>query len=534
MNDFFRTLRGRATRLTVTIVICAALEMLASVVAHAQTAQFVLRSGADTLSIERFTRSRDRLEGTLLLKPTGSRVAYKLVLAPDATVSLATMDMGRASDAQGAAPEHHAELSFQGDSVVVSTTPGGVLRIATERGAIPYVNPSMAMIEQVVRRARTKGGDSVRVDLFAIAGGRTIETRVNRLGADSVVVGVGGIEMRLAVNAAGDILGGTIPVQHLQILRGEAGSEPLTAPKPDYSAPAGAPYSAAEVRVPTSGGFDLVGTLTAPLDAKSRVPCVVTITGSGLEDRDEALSIVPGYKPFRQVADALARRGIATLRLDDRGFGASGGDPTQATSADLADDLRAALAWLRKREGIDGKRLALLGHSEGGIIAPMVAAGDSSVRAIVLLAAPSRTGRRVIEYQHRHAISRLPGVPAASRDSIVRVAMARTDSMAVGNAWLRFFMSYDPLSIAPQVHAPVLILQGANDRQVEAVQAGELATALKAGGNRDVTVHVLPGLNHLFLPDSSGDPARYSKLAVRNIQPGVLATIVDWLSARLK
>jgi uncharacterized protein len=508
--------------------------LLSAAGTRAQASQFVLRSGVDTVSVERFTRTHDRLQGTLLFKSMGTRVTYRLLLGPDATVRFATIERGRAGDSVSAAPERRDIFAFQSDSVTSSLTPGGLQRLPSRQGAILYVNPSMAMIEQVICRARALGGDSVRVDLFTAAGGKTIESHVIRRGADSVVVELGGIAMRLAVNAAGDITGGTIPAQRIVILRDDADSASLSMPKPDYSSPAGAPYSAAEVSVPTPGGFELVGTLTVPRQAKSLVPCVVTITGSGLEDRDEALSIVPGYRPFRQIADALGRHGIATLRLDDRGFGASGGDPSNATSADFADDVRAALAWLRLRGGIDAKRLALLGHSEGGIIAPMVAADDSSVRAIVLLAAPSRTGRRVIEYQQRYAITHDASIAPAQRDSIARIAMAHVDSMAAGNAWMKFFLSYDPLAIAPRVHVPVLILQGANDRQVEAVQAGELAAALKAGGNRDVTVHVLPGINHLFLPETSGDPAKYAKLSVREIQPDVLAMISGWLSARLK
>src|SRR5205814_10708190 len=138
----------------------------------------------------------------------------------------------------------------------------------------------------------------------------------------------------------------------------------------DYSPPAGAPYSAETVRVPTRGGFELVGTLTRPRKP-GRAPCVVTITGSGQEERDEALPTVKGYRPFRQIADTLARRGIAVLRLDDRGTGESGGRFAGSTSADFSHDVEDALRWLKRAPRIDSTRLALLGHSEGGLIAPL-------------------------------------------------------------------------------------------------------------------------------------------------------------------
>ncbi len=507
---------------------------LGLVPARAVASQFVLRMGADTVTVERCTRTPDRLEGTLLFRAAGVRFEYGLTLGAGATVSSARTSVTRANAPEGSAPEQVAEIAFIGDSAFANLVPGGMQHFGTTPGVVPYLNPSMAMIEQAVRRARALGGDTVSVKLFALAGGRTFPCRVSRRGADSVVVDLGGVEMRLAVNAAGELTGGTIPVQHLEILRSETAAGPLAVAKADYSAPATAPYRAIDVRVPTPGGFELAGTLTLPRATNGRVPCVVTITGSGLEDRDESLPMVQGYRPFRQVAEALARRGVATLRLDDRGFGDSGGDPGSASTADFADDVRAALAWLRKRPEVDGRRLALLGHSEGAIIAPLVASTDTLLRAIVLLAAPARTGRRVIEYQNRYALERDASVPAARRDSLVRSAMLSVDSLAAGSPWLRFFLGYDPLLVAPRVHVPVLIVQGETDRQVEPAQAGELAAALRAGGNRDVTVRKLPGLDHLFLPDPSGDPAGYAQLKVRQVPAEVLALIADWTAARLK
>jgi len=162
---------------------------------------------------------------------------------------------------------------------------------------------------------------------------------------------------------------------------------PAPTPKPDYSAPADAPYTAEDVSVTTPMGHTLAGTLTLPKGASKSKPvgAIVTITGSGPEDRDENIGL-PGFLPFRQIADALGRNGIAVLRMDDRGTGASGGTHKGATSADFAEDIRAGLAYLRTRPEIRADRLGVLGHSEGAIIAPMVAEKEPTLRAMVLLA----------------------------------------------------------------------------------------------------------------------------------------------------
>jgi hypothetical protein len=304
---------------------------------------------------------------------------------------------------------------------------------------------------------------------------------------------------------------------------------------PDYSAPVGAPYRAEEVAVPTPGGFTLAGTLTLPREARGPVPAVVLISGSGPQDRDSRIPGIEGYRAFRQIADTLGRRGIAVLRLDDRGSGRSGGKAEGSTSADFADDVRAAVAYLRGRGEIAPDRIALAGHSEGGIIAPMVAASDPRIRAVVLMAAQSWTGRRVSDYQLRQAW-RAAGVPEARMDSLARANDRARDSVAAQNPWVRFFLDHDPLPTVRRVKAPVLILQGATDRQVTAEQAPELAAALRAGGNRDVTVRVLPDVNHLFLRDPVGtaDPARYAALPSKEMVPEALGALADWLAAKLR
>jgi dipeptidyl aminopeptidase/acylaminoacyl peptidase len=259
----------------------------------------------------------------------------------------------------------------------------------------------------------------------------------------------------------------------------------------------------------------------------------VTITGSGHQDRDEYIPVGGGFRLFRQVADTLGRRGIAVLRLDDRGVGGSGGD-VAGTSADFADDIRAAVAYLRTRPEIDGDRIALVGHSEGGMIAPMVAASDPRVAAIVLMAGTGFTGRRIIEYQVANGFRSDTSLSATQRDSATRATIAQFDTTAARGRWMSFFLAYDPIPTARNVTQPVLILQGATDQQVRPEEAELLEREMRAAGNRRVTLRIFADRNHLFLRDPDGHPARYHRLTDARVDSEVLGALADWLSTTLE
>jgi dipeptidyl aminopeptidase/acylaminoacyl peptidase len=339
--------------------------------------------------------------------------------------------------------------------------------------------------------------------------------------------------MRAAVGADGTLLGWTVPAQRARVIRLE-GAHPLVTRKVDYGPPPGAPYTAEEVRVRTPAGVGLTGTLTLPMARSGPVPAIVTITGSGAEDRDERIPLVEDYRPFWDVADTLARRGIATLRLDDRGIGGSDAGPPSATSADYADDIRAALAYLKTRPEVDRARLGLVGHSEGGLIAPMVAASDASLRGIVLMAGPAYTGRRILAFQQRNAVEHAPSLTPQERQEALEQSAKATEELATKSAWMRYFLDYDPLATARQVRVPVLILQGETDQQVTPEQADTLGIAFRAGGDGDVTVRRFAATNHLFLADPDGNPAGYTALRVRTVRPEVLGAVADWLVRRLR
>jgi hypothetical protein len=499
----------------------------------------LLRLGTDTLVTDRFVRTPNALRGSVLIKGQG-RVDYLAMLGPDDAVRSLSMAIFAASAGPGAPPLQQLRLIVLGDSAIAET-PSGIQRLATKVGAIPMFNNALALTELFTRRARAQGGVA-DIPYLATNGGATLNITVRPAGTDSLIVTIAKQVQRLRVDARGRIAGGTITGTAYEYLR--AGPEAAegsintlrdstVAPKTDYSAPRGAPYTAEEVRVPGPGGIMLAGTLTLPTDARGPFPAVVTITGSGQQDRDEFIPFAGGIRMFRQIADTLSRRGIAVLRLDDRGTGASGGDAREGTSADFADDTRAAVAYLRTRKEIDGARLALVGHSEGGAIAPMLAATDARLRAIVVMAGPGEPGIEISMAQNKFILDRDTTLTPARRDSLLRAARASLNPAKQTVPWLKFWMGYDPAPIAREVKAATLILQGATDRQVPVDQANKLAALIRAGGNTDVTVRVIPATNHLFIVDPSGDFGNYDKLATNRLSADVLGPLADWLVLKL-
>jgi dipeptidyl aminopeptidase/acylaminoacyl peptidase len=324
------------------------------------------------------------------------------------------------------------------------------------------------------------------------------------------------------------------------------GCSPLPCKPPSYYAPdPEAPYTAQEVRVPTKEGYRLAGTLTIPSDLPSPYPAVVLITGSHPQDRDMVGSRtepVNKYRPFRQIADALSRRGVAVLRMDDRGYGCSeGGDIGEATIPERADDIRAGLDYLKDRKEIDEHRLGLLGISEGANIGPMIADSDPSIRALVIMAGSATSGREILEWQVRYDTALIEGVTDEDRDRIMAVRMKDVKMWIAGGKvkrWRKSFVEYDPLPTARNVLCPVLIIHGERDANVPVGHAHLLAEAMRAGGNVDVTVRILPNHNHLFLKDTDGrfTDKRYWKLLhhTNTLPEGFLKIVADWVSSRLK
>jgi pimeloyl-ACP methyl ester carboxylesterase len=320
------------------------------------------------------------------------------------------------------------------------------------------------------------------------------------------------------------------------------------------------PYKAEEVTYTNpADGARLAGTLTLP-EGRGPFPAVVLITGSGPQDRDETLF---GHKPFLLIADTLTRRGIAVLRVDDRGVGGSTGNPQTATTDTFALDVATGVAFLRARRDIDPARVGLIGHSEGAIIAPMVAAKDPKLAFLVLLAGSGVPGADITVRQVE-AITRRSGqseAVVAEKVTLQRAIMAvlreesdtakararlrpllvkaglQGDTLeqqldALLSPWYRRFVALDPRVYLAKVNAPVLALNGTLDTQVDAnVNLGAIAKAL--GHNRDVTTRALPGLNHLFQTAKTGLVDEYGALE-ETFAPAALALMADWVVAKAR
>ena len=284
----------------------------------------MLRLGNDTVVTDRFFRRHDTLQGIVLIKGQ-ARFEYVAALGPNDAVLSLSVKAYATGGAPGDAPLQRIFIVMQGDSAFAETA-AGMQRLGTRSGAIPMFNNALALTELFTRRARAAGG-SAEIPYLVMNGGSTLTLSVKPVGADSVVVTIAGQEQRLKIDARGRIVGGKISGTGLEFLRaGPAAADglmltkPPTGPaaKPDYSAPAGAPYTAEDVTVTGPGGIILAGTLTRPTNSRAPLPAVITITGSGPQDRDEYLPIAGGMRMFRQLADTLSRRGVTYTRSKSR------------------------------------------------------------------------------------------------------------------------------------------------------------------------------------------------------------------------
>ncbi len=431
-------------------------------------------------------------------------------------------------------------LVRQGDSLIATSVVGERTRtralVSRPDGVVPA--QSVSVIAEVVERAAGRDTSFQYLPM----GLDTLVTIAVRFSGDTAFVTTAGIPARMSRTGAGPI---DVTAQRLrgEVWNGRDSLPPLagmTRPHRDYAAPPGAAYTAEEVRVPVrysdTDTFTLGCTLTLPAAGARAVPAAVTITGSGRQSRDEDLwPLLDDYRPFRQVAERLAQAGIGSLRCDDRGVGASGGGDTTVATPVYARDVGQVVAWLRARPGIDARHIALIGHSEGGVIGPLAAVEDPRIAAVVIMAGPGKVGRDILRDQFTRPIQTAPDLPEEERRRQLSGIEGQLDAWAALNAWTRWFTSFDPLPLARRLRQPVLIVHGALDRQVSVGQADTLAAAIRAGGNRDVTVRIFPRLNHLFLPtDGDGSPAEYVGLRQTAVPADVLDTIATWLAARMR
>ncbi len=322
----------------------------------------------------------------------------------------------------------------------------------------------------------------------------------------------------------------------------------------------------------TEADATIAGTLTRP-KAGGPFPAVILITGSGAQDRDET---VFGHRPFLVLADYLTRRGLAVLRTDDRGVGGSMGDVMSVTSRDFAGDVLAGVAYLKGRADIDPNRIGLIGHSEGGLIAPMAAAQSKDVAFIVLMAGPGVSGEKIVEGQIARLLqtagadqAKIDGAIESQRQ-VCRIVRTETDidvmkqkvreiltksvsqldenqrramgyseayvemqTEAAASKWFRFFLAHDPKPTLSQVTCPVLAINGALDIQVPAEEnLAAVSQALAEGGNTHVTTKCLAQLNHLFQTAQTGAISEYAQIE-ETMAPMTLKTMGDWIQEQV-
>lgn len=494
--------------------------------------------GTAELGRESFRRLGDTLVLETLVPVVNLRVSSRTVLGGEGlrgfhmSVTNATGDTTRGS----------YDVQQDGDSLRITGRLGRSTREVTHAGRPALVLPpqSTFMFADLVRRFPDRD-TTVQV---LVAGPDSLMPVALSYRGDSVRIGFAGLEF-FGQRSDGGLREFTIPAQHVRVTLANPTDTllPLAGlrrPAPDYRAPAGAGWQAEEVRVPAGASpdsFSLACTLVRPAAGRPPYPVAVTITGSGSQQRDEDLwPLLPAYRLFGEVAERLGAAGVASLRCDDRGAGGSGGHADSATTADLAEDTRAQLRWIRGRPDLDARRIALVGHSEGAMIAPLLGAQDRAVAALVLLAGPSKNGTEILVDQVLWPIRTSPGLSPEARATQLAEAerQVRADSLPA-LPWLRWFRHYEPLRAARLVRQPVLILQGALDRQVTAGQADTLAAAIRSNGNRRVEVRVFAGLNHLFLPSpTDGSPAEYPALGDARIPDEVLGLLTRWLVTTLR
>ncbi len=357
-------------------------------------------------------------------------------------------------------------------------------------------------------------------------------------------------------------LGSSLPLDLKKIEKLTVVNRPQTPQKP-Y------PYNEEEITFENkSANITLAGSFSYP-KGEGKYPAVVMVTGSGAQDRDETIF---SHKPFAVIADYFARNGIATLRFDDRGVGKSKGNFASATSEDFATDALAAVEYLKTRKEADQNKIGIAGHSEGGLIAPLVAVNSSDVDFIILLAGTGLPGKDILLMQ-TELISAAEGQKETITKKYVRFAekvydvinkeennslaadeikkiyneylttlteeekaalinsqeIFESNLKAITSLWFRFFLKYDPRPTLENVIIPVLALNGEKDLQVPSkINLSEIEKALKNGGNKNYKIIELPGLNHLFQNCKTGAVSKYGQIE-ETFSPVVLKIMKDWI-----
>jgi pimeloyl-ACP methyl ester carboxylesterase len=370
-----------------------------------------------------------------------------------------------------------------------------------------------------------------------------IQTAVRLIVARRTHVTISTPNLPLDMNIWGDengrLLRLTVPAQNIDVAREDIAS--VAARQVNISRSNDEP-----VRIP-SNGFSLAGTLSKPAGASaSPRPAVILTGGSGPADRD---GLAFGIPTLGELAGALADAGFIVVRYDKRGIGQSGGRPESASLSDFSDDQRAAMKFLSARKDIDPKRIAVAGHSEGGLVSLLSAARDKRIAAVVLIATPGIRGSELVLAQQQHLLSQ-SNLPDADRQKRIDLQKRINEAAMTGkgldvlspeirrqidNAEFQSLLNVDPAKIIPDVRQPILVVQGELDTQVAPANADRLEAIARARKQpAPVDVVKVPGINHLLVPATTGEVDEYATLPDKHISPAVSTAVVDWLKKTLK
>ena len=346
------------------------------------------------------------------------------------------------------------------------------------------------------------------------------------------------IDAEVWIDANGKLLRFSVPLQGVDVVREDlasVSSRQVTISRPNDE----------QVKF-GSNGVTLAGTLSKPKAATAgKLPAVVLVSGSGPHDRDSVVFDIP---IMGEVADALADAGFIVLRYDKRGFGQSGGRLDSASLTDFADDLRAAVQYLADRKDVDPKRIAVVGHSEGGAVALMAAEKDKRIAAVGLVATNGFTGAEIVLAQQQRALARSK-LSDEEKQQRVELQKKIIDAVLTGkgldqlppgvrrqvdNPEYQSILANDPSKIVPKVKQPILVVQGELDTQVEPLNADRLDALTKSrknGGPAEVVK--VPGINHLLVPAKTGEVDEYATLKGEHVSPAVTGAIISWLKKTL-
>jgi pimeloyl-ACP methyl ester carboxylesterase len=378
---------------------------------------------------------------------------------------------------------------------------------------------------QVEIRIKVKSVASERVQ----TGARTFEVRRYALAFANPG---GDLDFQLTADALGRLIRITIPAQALDVVRDDVAAS--TSRTQIHANPGDEPVS-----IPGSG-FNIAATITKPKAATERYPAVVLLSGAAAGDRD---GVTAGVPIVGQIAGALADAGYLAVRHDKRGFGQTGGRAESATLADFAEDTRAVVRYLDKREDVDPKRIVVLGHAEGAWVALLTASREDKVAGVISISAPAVTGAELVLEQQRHALAQM-NLPDAERQAKIDLQKKIQAAVLSGKGWegippevrkqadtlwFHSLLTFDPARVIKDVDQPILILHPELDRPVPVAHADKLAELAKKSDSKSVEVITVRGVNHLLVPAATGEASEYGSLADRNVSRDVTKAITDWL-----